>query len=82
MTPRQQSALEFIRAYVIEHGIAPTYGEIARAVGLHSKSNAHFVVDALIAGGLLVRTPYRVRGLIVADVCPHCKRPFQHKVAA
>lgn len=54
LTPRQEAALEFIRAYVAEHGRAPKYQEISEAVGYANKGRAHTTVLALAKRGLLV----------------------------
>ena len=54
MTRAQKSVLDFIRAFVTEHGgVSPTYEEIGIAVGQKSKSSVHRLVKALVEQGLL-----------------------------
>lgn len=53
MTNRQRDALRFIRAYLRENEIGPSYEEICVALGLKSKSGAHRLVHGLVAEGRL-----------------------------
>lgn len=55
MTPRQIRAYDFIREELATHGIAPTYNELARYLGLASKGGAHRIVDRLVEEGKLLR---------------------------
>lgn len=55
MTKRQKQLLDFIAAYIGEHGICPSYDEMRDALGLKSKSNINRIVVALIDRGYLVR---------------------------
>lgn len=51
MTKRQRDALRFIRAYLKENEIGPTYDEICAALSIKSKSGAHRLVHGLVAEG-------------------------------
>ncbi|MEJ2061452.1 MAG: transcriptional repressor LexA [Gammaproteobacteria bacterium] len=57
MHPKQAEILQYLRDYQALHGRAPTLGEIGRAVGLASRSTAHYHVNALVEAGHLERSP-------------------------
>lgn len=63
MTPKQKQLLEFIRDYVAERGLPPTFEEMRLASGLASKSGVARLVDALVDEGLLLRSDGKQRGL-------------------
>lgn len=67
MNDRHQLVLDFIRAYVRLHGVAPSYAVIARGLGLKSKSNIHRVVHILKDEGLLVVKPYKFNSIKLID---------------
>lgn len=68
MTPRQKRLLDFIRRFVAEHGLSPTYAQMQAELGLSSKSGAHRLVELLVEEGKLVRRPGRVRGIELPGV--------------
>lgn len=53
LTEKQQSTLDFIRAYIREHGLAPTIQEIATGMGWKSPNAAQSHVNALVRKGML-----------------------------
>lgn len=53
LTPLQDRALGFIRGYIAEHGLSPSYTEIMGGLGLASKSSAHRLVHGLARRGLI-----------------------------
>ena len=55
-TKRQREVLEYITEFVSEHGYEPSYQQIARALGLSSKSGIANHISALEKQGLLLRT--------------------------
>lgn len=63
MTPHEKQLLEFITERINATGIAPTFREMAEALGLKSKSGAVMRVDSLVRQGYLVRRPRANRGL-------------------
>ncbi len=67
MTEKDQLILDFIKAYVRLHGVAPSYAVIARGVHKQSKSNIHRVIHKLIAEGKLVMKPHKARSIRVID---------------
>jgi SOS-response transcriptional repressor LexA len=69
-TKLQADCLRFVASYSREHGIGPTYHEIADALGYKSKSAAHHVVEGLEYRGLIRRLKNRARGLEVVAF-PH-----------
>lgn len=56
MTPRQQAALDAIRAHWRAFGEAPTRAELGRALGV-SKVSAHLLVCKLAAAGHVTVAP-------------------------
>lgn len=66
LTREQQRCLDFVHAYIGEHGIAPSYREIAAALGLHSKSGTHRLISALVERDHIVRVPNRWRSIALA----------------
>lgn len=60
MTPRQKDAYDFIRSFIDEKGYGPSYEEIQEALGLHSKSGVHRIVEGLEERSLIIRRP-RIR---------------------
>lgn len=60
MTPRQKQAYYFIRSFIDKEGYGPSYEEIQEALGMHSKSGVHRLVEGLEERGLIVRRP-RIR---------------------
>lgn len=57
LTPTQQRALDFIKAYRGEHKVSPTYQEICDGLGYASRSRVHALVEHLLARGALLRGP-------------------------
>lgn len=62
-----QQVLEFVRAYQNLFGVPPSYGEIARGIGLRSKSNVHRIVHELKSRGHLTMKPYAVQSIKLVD---------------
>lgn len=67
LTQHELRALDFIRDMITIRGTAPTLIEVAGALGLQSRSNAHRIVESLVRTGLLIKSPSRLRGLALPD---------------
>lgn len=67
MTDRAQLVLEFIKAYIKLHRAPPSYDEIARAMGLRSRSNICRIVHRLESDGHLSRKPKKFHSIRVVD---------------
>jgi len=63
VTERQRAILDYLRAFVDEHGYPPTVREIGEAVGLRSPSTVHAHLAQLERAGLLRRDPTKPRAL-------------------
>ncbi len=63
MTPLELKTLDIVREAIATTGIAPTTGELERALGLRSRSGVKRLLDALVAHRALDRLPHRARGL-------------------
>lgn len=63
LTTQQQNAYQFIRHYILQNGHAPLLPEIAKGLGIRSKSHASRYVQALVEQGLLEFIPGRHRGI-------------------
>lgn len=74
MTRQEQNAYSFILGYYREHkGLSPTYGEIATAVGLKSRSGAFRLVEQLERKGRVKRLYNVQRSIVPIETsCPHC----------
>jgi SOS-response transcriptional repressor LexA len=65
LTKRQHQALLFICDYVNREGVAPTYYEIADAIGLKSKSGVNRLIQGLAERGYIRFIPNRPRAIEV-----------------
>lgn len=74
LTPRQSEALAFIRAYIAERKVSPTYQEIADALNISSKGGVARLVDALEQRGHIVRLKGGIRSLAPVDDAAHAVR--------
>lgn len=55
LPPRQQQALDAIRAHIQAHGFPPTVRELARAIGVSAPATVAQHLDALERKGYLMR---------------------------
>jgi SOS-response transcriptional repressor LexA len=62
-----QLVLDFIRAYIKFHGVAPSYQTIASGIGLRSKANIHRIVHKLQDDGKLTIRPYKFNSIKLID---------------
>lgn len=67
MTPKQKVVFEFINLYIQMKGYAPSYKNIADAIGTKSKSNIHKYVHKLRRQGYLSVQPRAVRSMRLTD---------------
>lgn len=68
LTKRQGDVYGFIRTYTKDKAMAPSYSEIARGVGMSSKSEVYSVLKRLENRGYISRIPGRPRSItIVSD---------------
>ncbi len=67
MTERQKMVLDFIQTFIKMKGFAPSYNEVAKGLGMKSKSNIHRIVHVLRSRGLLQVKPHMIRSLKVVD---------------
>ncbi len=65
MTKRQKQVFDFILKFWEEHGYSPSYEDIAKGVGIASKSNIHRLVYSLVNRGFLKNQPNKSRSLLV-----------------
>lgn len=66
LTPKQQKLLDFIEVFTAEHGHSPSYQEMGEAMGLHSRSGAHRLLDRLQERGHIYRRRGMARSLVLA----------------
>ena len=67
MREKHQLVLDFIKAYVRLHGVAPSYAVIARGIGLKSKANIHRIIHVLQEDGHLTVKPYKFNSIKLRD---------------
>ena len=65
LTERQAEAKAFIVDYIARNGNAPSYNEIADALGLSSKSGVHRLMQGLIDRGHIRTIPNSARAIEV-----------------
>lgn len=63
MTYRQKEALDFIKGFWGQNGFAPSYDQIAEAMGIKSKSGVHRVITCLVQRGWVIREPHKARSV-------------------
>lgn len=67
LTQRQKDVLDFIKSYLVEHGISPTLTEIDKHFDMGSSSAAYQHVQALQRKGYLKKLPYQARAISVVE---------------
>lgn len=67
MYEKHQLVLDFIRAYIKLHGVAPSYTVIAKGIGMKSKANVHRIVHRLKDEGLLTLRPHKFNSISLVD---------------
>ena len=65
MTHRQKEVLDYLRAYIAKHDVAPTLSEIGRHLRLGSLATVHKHLGRLEEKGLIRRRPHMSRALEV-----------------
>ena len=64
-TKRQKELLEYVDAFIQEHGYGPSYREIMNSIGYKSVSTVAIHIEGLIAKGFLRKTDNSARSLEV-----------------
>ena len=67
MTPKQKLVLDFINTYVKIKGFPPSYQDVAKGLGLRSKSNIHRIIHQLCREGFIKVKPHMTRSLETID---------------
>ena len=67
MKEKHQLVLDFIKAYMRLHGVAPSYAVIAKGLGMRSKANIHRIVHILKEDGHLTVRPYKFNSIRLID---------------
>lgn len=63
LTAKQRELYQFIAATIAESGIAPTFKEMAYALGFKSKARIHVLLNDLESKGALRRLPHQTRAI-------------------
>jgi repressor LexA len=66
LTPKQKQVFEFVKEFIAERGLAPTYDEIGEAIGT-CKVTVLAHVQQLEKKGLIRRVPYASRGIELCE---------------
>lgn len=75
LTPQQQKLFTFIKEKIEASGIAPSYLEMQRFMGLASKSGIHRMLEDIEVKGRMRRLKGKARAMeIIEAKCPHCGR--------
>jgi SOS-response transcriptional repressor LexA len=67
MTPKRLRLIQLVHSYWHHHQMGPTLEELARLMGLKSRSNVHMTIEALIQQGWLAKTPKEQRGVALTE---------------
>ncbi|MBQ3318469.1 hypothetical protein IJG76_00375 [Candidatus Saccharibacteria bacterium] len=70
LTKKQNLVLDYIREYIRENGISPSYREIMVGIGISSVSAVAEHVDNLIQKGYLKKRAGEARGVELAERIP------------
>jgi len=76
LAPVQRKTLEYLRAYVADHGYGPTLKDIAVSIGVKSPSTAHFHLGRLEDKGFIKRGEDGSIELVDNEVSDSISRPF------
>jgi SOS-response transcriptional repressor LexA len=63
LTKPRQRVLKFVTAYIALYGVAPSYRIMMNGLGMRSKSNMHRIVEDLVRGGYLEKSPKKYLGI-------------------
>lgn len=63
LTPRQRQVLVFIHDSIGQTGVAPSFSELARNLGVASKSGIHRIITELESKGFVRRLPRKAHAL-------------------
>lgn len=77
LTRAQADLLGFIETYIAETGLSPTFGEMAAAMDLRSKSSVHQLLNALEERGCITRLVNRAQSITVlrGAAAPDARQP-------
>ena len=64
-TKRQKELLDYVDAFISEHGYGPSYREVMTALGYKSVSTVAIHIDGLISKGYLRKRDHSARSLVV-----------------
>jgi hypothetical protein len=67
MSEKHQLVLDFIKAYIKLHDVAPSYAVIAKGLGLKSKANIHRIVHSLQDEGKLTLKPHKFASIRILE---------------
>lgn len=65
LTDKQQQVLDFIQAYVRDHGYPPSVRDICEGIGVRSTSTVHGYLTRLERGGYITRESTKTRSIVV-----------------
>ena len=67
MTRKMNELYDFIKSYIGETGIPPSFDEMKDALDLRSKSGIHRLIIALEERGMITRLPNRARAIALPE---------------
>ena len=65
LLPKQKRCMLSIQKYIDEHGVAPSYDELAVLNGLASKSGIYRLINGLVERGYIGKLNNRVRSIYI-----------------
>ena len=65
LTKRQAESYAFIRTYIKDKGVAPSYGDIAKGLNFSSRSEVYDMIKRLEGRGYIARLKGKPRSIII-----------------
>ena len=66
-TKRQLELYDFIKAYIVENSVSPSFDEMKDALGFKSKSGVHRLLESLERRRLIKRLKHTSRSIVVIE---------------
>ena len=79
LTESQACVLRILRAYMRDHGRAPTLAELCNLTMTKSVGSMHKMLSKLVDKGFLEKRPGEWNSVRLKDVCPCCGQKLRSR---
>ena len=73
LTKKQKELFDFLKSYISNNGICPSFEEMKQAVNLRSKSGIHRLITSLEQRGYIKRLKHKARAMEITKDLPNLK---------